>query len=55
MRRESQRAEGFDKELQHLLDEQRPQPEPPEPVVENEGNEERRDPKRVRVEAGTHS
>jgi hypothetical protein len=55
MRRESRREERFDEELRHLLDEERPRPEPRAPVVEHERDEEPSDPERVRVEAGTRS
>jgi hypothetical protein len=55
MRRESRREERFDEELRHLLDEERPRPEPRASVVEHERDEEPSDPERVRVEAGTRS
>ncbi len=55
MRREWRRQERFDKEIRHLIDEERPRPERSEPVVERERDEEPRDPERIRVEAGTRS
>ena len=55
MRPERRREERFDAELRHLLDEERTHPEPPQPVVENERDEEPREPDRVRLEAGTRS
>jgi hypothetical protein len=55
MGRERHREERFDRELRHLLDDNRTQPERPEPVVERERAEESKDPKRARVEAGTRS
>jgi hypothetical protein len=55
MRRQRRREEPFDEELRHLIDEERPRPEPRAPVVEHERDEARRDPERVRVEADTHS
>ena len=55
MRRKTRREERLDDELRHLLDEEHPRPEPREPVVEHERDEEPRDPERVRVEAGTRS
>ena len=54
-RREKRREERFDEELRHLVDEERPRPERPTPVVEREADEGRKDPERVRVEAGTPS
>ena len=53
MRREKRREERLDEELRYLLDEEPARPEPPAPVVEQEGDEEPKDPERVRVEAGT--
>jgi hypothetical protein len=55
MRRERRREERFDDELRRLIDEDRPRPNRPMPVVERERDEEPKDPERVRVEAGTHS
>jgi hypothetical protein len=55
IRRKRWREERFDDELRYLLDEERPRPERPEPVVERERAEEPSDPERVRVEAGTRS
>lgn len=55
MRRESRREERFDEELRHLIDKERPRPQPRAPVVEHERHEEPRDPERVRVEAGTRT
>jgi hypothetical protein len=55
MRREKWRDERFDEEFRHLLDEERPRPESPAPVVLHGPDEERRDPVRVGVEAGTRS
>jgi hypothetical protein len=55
MRRKKWRDERFDEEFRRLLDEERPRPERPAPVVARERDEERRDPERVRVEAGTGS
>jgi hypothetical protein len=55
MRRERRREERFDEELRRLIDEERPRPERPMPVVERERDEAPRDPERIRVEAGTRS
>jgi hypothetical protein len=55
MRRESRRERRFDEEFRRLVDEQRPDPERPAPVVEHEREEEPSDPERVRVEAGMRS
>jgi hypothetical protein len=55
MRRERRREEYIDTELRRLIDEERPRPKRPSPVVENERGKEPSDPERVRVEAGTHS
>ncbi len=55
MRRERRREERLDEEFLRLLDEERPRPERPAPVVEHERDEEPRDPERVRVEAGMRS
>jgi hypothetical protein len=55
MRRERRREERFDTELRRLIDEERPRPKRPIPVVEYEQGKEPRDPERVRVEAGTRS
>jgi hypothetical protein len=55
MRRERRREERFDDELRRLIDEDRPRPNRPMPVVERERDEEPRDPERVRVEAGMRS
>lgn len=55
MRRERRREERFDAELRRLIDEERPRPERPIPVVEYERGKEPSDPERVRVEAGTRS
>jgi hypothetical protein len=54
-RRERRREERLDVELRYLLDEERARPEPRAPVVEQEPDEEPKDPERVRVEAGTPS
>ena len=54
-RREKRREERFDEELRHLVDEERPRPERPMPVVERKADDEAKDPERVRVEAGTAS
>jgi hypothetical protein len=55
MRRERRREERYDDELRRLIDEDRPRPNRPLPVVERERDEEPRDPERVRVQAGTRS
>jgi hypothetical protein len=55
MRRERRREERFDDELRRLIDEDRPRPNRPLPVVERDRDEEPRDPERVRVQAGTRS
>lgn len=55
MRRERRREERIDTELRRLIDEERPRPKRPSPVVENERGKEPHDPERVRVEAGTRS
>jgi hypothetical protein len=55
MRRERRRDERFDEEIRRLVDEERPRPERPVPVVEPERDEEPGDPERIRVEAGTRS
>jgi hypothetical protein len=54
MRRE-RREERIDTELRRLIDEERPRPKRPSPVVETGRVKEPSDPERVRVEAGTHS
>ncbi len=54
-RREKRREERFDQELRRLVDEERRRPARPTPVVEHEADEERKDPERVRAEAGTAS
>jgi hypothetical protein len=53
--RERRREERFEMELRRLIDEERPRPERPVPVVEHERGKDPTDPARVRVEAGTHS
>jgi hypothetical protein len=55
MRRERRCEERLDEEFLRLLEEERPRPERPAPVVEHERDEEPRDPERVRVEAGMRS
>ena len=55
MRRERRREERFDEEVRRLVDEERPRPERPVPVVEHDRDEESRDPERIRVEVGTRS
>jgi hypothetical protein len=55
MRRERRREERLDEEFRRLIDEQRPRPNRPAPVVEHERDEEPSDPERLRVEAGTGS
>jgi hypothetical protein len=55
MRRERRREEPIDTELRRLIDEERPRPKRPTPVVENERGKERSDPERIRVEAGARS
>lgn len=55
MRRERRREERFDDELRRLIDEDRPRPNRPMPVVERERDEEPKDPERVRVRAGTRA
>jgi len=54
-RREMRRQERLDEELRYLLDEERRSPTPPTPVVETEPDDERTDPERVAVEAGSSS
>jgi hypothetical protein len=54
-RREMRRQERLDEELRYLLDEERRSPTPPTPVVETEPDDERTDPERVTVEAGSSS
>jgi hypothetical protein len=49
------REERIDAELRRLIDEERPRPKRPSPVVEKGRGKEPSDPERVRVEAGTHS
>ena len=55
MRRERRREQRFDEEFRRLIDEERPRPARPAPVVEHERDEEPSNPERVRVEAGTRS
>jgi hypothetical protein len=55
MRRERRGEERFDTELRHLMDEERPRPERPGPVVESERGKKPSDPERVHVEAGAPS
>jgi hypothetical protein len=55
MRRERRREQRFDEEFRRLIDEQRPHPNRPAPVVEHERDEEPSDPERISVEAGTGS
>jgi hypothetical protein len=55
MRRERRREERIDAELRRLIDEERPRPKRPSPVVETDQGKGPSDPERVRVEAGTHS
>jgi hypothetical protein len=54
IRRERRREQRFDEEFRRLIDEERPRPERPAPVVEHE-RDEPSDPERVRVEAGTRT
>jgi hypothetical protein len=54
IRRERRREQRFDEEFRRLIDEERPRPERPAPVVELE-RDEPSDPERVRVEAGTRT
>ena len=54
MRRERRREEPIDTELRRLIDEERPRPKRPSPVVEKRGKEPS-DPERIRVEAGARS
>jgi hypothetical protein len=54
MRRERRNEQRFDEEFRRLIDEQRPRPERPAPVVEYK-RDEPSDPERVRVRAGTTS
>jgi predicted metal-dependent hydrolase len=54
-RRERGREERFEEEVRYLIDEERPRREPRAPVLEREGDEESRDPERVRLEAGTRA
>ncbi len=51
MRPATRREERLESELRDLLGDERPRLQPPEPVVENERDEESRDPKPVGVEA----
>jgi hypothetical protein len=53
MRRETRREERVDAELRRLVDEERPRPNRPMPVIEHERNEEPKGPERVRIQAGT--
>jgi hypothetical protein len=55
MPRERRHEQRFDEELRRLIDEQRPRPNRPAPVVEHERDEEPSEPERVRVEAQTGS
>ena len=55
MRHERRREERFDEELRRLVDEERPRPNRPMPVVERERDEEPKDPERVRVKTGTRA
>jgi hypothetical protein len=55
IRRERRREQRFDEEFRRLIDDERPRPERPAPVVEHERDEERSDPEPVRVEAGTRT
>jgi hypothetical protein len=55
MRRERRREQRFDEEFRRLIDEERPRPERPAPVVEHERDEQPGDPEPVRVEAGTRT
>jgi hypothetical protein len=55
IRRERRREQRFDEEFRRLIDDERPRPERPAPVVEHERDEERSDPEAVRVEAGTRT
>ena len=55
IRRERRREERFDTELRHLIEEERPRPSRPIPVVENERGKEPSEPELVRIEAGTRS
>jgi hypothetical protein len=54
-RREQRREERFEEEVRYLIDEERPRRERQAPVLEREGDDEPRDPERVRVEAGTRA
>ena len=47
--RERRREERFDEELRRLIDEGRPRPNRPMPVVEHERGEEPKSPERVRA------
>ena len=53
MRRERRREERLDAELRRLVDEERPRPNRPRPVIEHERDDEPKGPERVRVQAGT--
>jgi hypothetical protein len=53
--RERRREERFDDELRRLIDEERPRPNRPMPVVERERDEEPKGPARVRVRTGTRT
>ena len=53
MGRERRREERLDAELRRLVDEERPRPNRPMPVIEHERDEEPKASERVRVRAGT--
>ena len=55
VRREGCREERIDTELRRLIDEERPRPKRPGPVVESERDRKPSDPGRVRVGAGTRA
>jgi hypothetical protein len=55
MHRERRREERFDEELRRLIDEERPRPNRPMPVVEHERGGEPKGPERVRVRTGARA
>jgi hypothetical protein len=55
LRRKKWRDERFDEEFRRLVDDERSRPERPAPIVAHERDDERRDPVRVRLQAGTRA
>ena len=55
LHRERRREERLDDELRRLIDEERPRPNRPMPVVERDRDEEPTGPERVRVKTGTRA